>query len=61
MVPHMLMQSMPIREAFGVATSTHEKEAEVPPHMAEGSVRVLINNSTVGAEGHLPSPSLNVQ
>ena len=33
----------------------------MPPHMAEGSVRVLINNSAVGAEGHLPSPSLNVQ
>ena len=33
----------------------------MPSHMAESSVRVLINNSTVGAEGHLPSPSLNVQ
>ena len=61
MVPHMLMQSLPMREALGVATSTHEKEVKVSPHMAEGNVRVLINNSTVGAEGHLPLPSLNVQ
>ena len=61
MVPHMLMQSMPVREALGVATSTHEKEVEMPLHMAEGSVGVLINNSTVGTEGHLPSSSLNVQ
>ena len=50
-----------MREALGVATSTHEKEVEVPPHMAEGSVGVFINNSTVGAEGHLPLPSLSVQ
>ena len=48
-------------EALGVATSTHEKEVEVPPHMAEGSVGVLINNSAVGAEGNLPLPSLSVQ
>ena len=61
MVPHMLMQSLPVREALGMATSTHEKEVEVPPHMAEGSVGVLINNSAVGTEGHLPLPSLNVQ
>ena len=61
MVPYMLMQSLPMREALAMATSTHEKEVEVPPHMAEGSVGVLINNSAVGTEGHLPSPSLNVQ
>ena len=60
MVPHMLMHSMPVREALGLATSTHEKEVEVPPHMTEDSVGVLINNSAVGAKGHLPSPSLNV-
>ena len=61
MVPHMLMQSLPVREALCMATSKHEKEVEVPPHMAEGSVGVLINNSAVGTEGHLPSLSLNVQ
>ena len=61
MVSHMLMQSMPVREALCVATSTHEQEVEMPLHMAEGSIRVLINNSAVGTEGHLPSPSLDVQ
>ena len=50
-----------MREAPGVAASTHEKEVKMPPHMAEGSVGVLINNSAVGTEGQLPSPALNVQ
>ena len=61
MASHMLMQSLPMREALGMATSTHEKEVKMPPHMAEGSVRVLINNSAVGTEVHLPSPALSVQ
>ena len=61
MVPHMLMQSLPVREALGMAASTHKKEVKMPLHMAEGSVGVLVNNSTVGTEGHLPSPALNVQ
>ena len=50
-----------MRKASGVATSTHEKKVEMPLHMAEGSVRVLINNSTVGTEGQLPSLALSVQ
>ena len=50
-----------MREAPGVASSAHEKEVEMPLHMAEGSVGVLINNSTVGTEGQLPSLALNVQ
>ena len=33
----------------------------MPPHMAEGSVGVLVNNSAVGTEGKLPSFALNVQ
>ena len=57
----MLMQSLPVREASGVAASAHEKKVEMPPHMAEGSVGVLVNNSTVGTEGQLPSLALNVQ
>ena len=60
LVPHMLMQSLPMRKALGVAASTHEKEVEMPTHMADGSVRVLINNSIVGTEGKLPSLALNV-
>ena len=61
LVPHMLMQSLPMRKAPGVAASEHEKKVKMPPHMAEGSVRVLVNNSTVGTEGKLPSLALNVQ
>ena len=50
-----------MREAPGVAASAHKKEVEMPPHMAEVSVGVLVNNSTVGTEGQLPSLALNVQ
>ena len=57
----MLMQSLPVRKAPGVAASTHEKEVEVLLHMAEGSVGILVNNPAVGTEGQLPSLGLNVQ
>ena len=50
-----------MREVPGVATSTNKKEVKVPPHMAEGSLGVLIDNSTVWTEGHLPSLSINVK
>ena len=53
------MQSWPIEEAFGVATSTNKKEVEVFPHVAESSVGVLIDNSTVWTKGQLPAPSTN--
>ena len=52
------MHSLPMREALGVATSTNKKEVEVPPHMAEGSLGVLTDNSTVGQKAiclHFPS------
>ena len=58
--PHVLIQSLPMREVLGVATSTNKKEVEVFPHMAEGGLRVLIDNSTVWTEGQLPAPSTNV-
>ena len=48
-----------MREALRVATSTNKKEVEVIPHVAEGSLRVLIDNSTVWTEGQLPAPSTN--
>ena len=35
LVPHMLIQSLPMREALGVAASAHEKEVKVLLHMAE--------------------------
>ena len=43
-----------MREAPGVATSTNKKEVEVSPHMAENGLGVLIDNSIVWTEGHLP-------
>ena len=57
--PHVLIQSLPMREALGVATSTNKKEVEVLPHVAEGSLGALIDNSTVWTEGQLPAPSTN--
>ena len=59
--PHVLMQSWPIEEALGVATSTNKKEVEVFPHMAESGVGVLIDNSTVWTEGQLPVPPTNAK
>ena len=53
------MQSLPMREALGVATPTNKKEVEVLPHVAEGGLRVLIDNSTVWTEGQLPALSTN--
>ena len=31
------------------------------PHMAEGRVRVLIDDSAIRAKGKLPAPPLNVE
>ena len=56
---HVFMQSLPMKEALGVATSTNKKEVEVSSHMAESGLQVLIDNSTVWAEGHLPALSTN--
>ena len=49
-----------MRKALGVATSTHEKEVEVLPHMAEGSVSILVDDPAIGTEGQLPSLALDV-
>ena len=57
--PHVPMQSWPIEEALGVATSTDKMEVKMFPHVAESSVRVLIDNSTVWTKGQLPAPSTN--
>ena len=53
------MQSLPMREALGVATSTNKKEVKVSPHMAESGLRFLIDNTAVWVEGHLPVLSTN--
>ena len=57
----MLMRSWPIEEALGVATSTNKKEVKVFPHVAESSVGVLIDNSTVWTKGQLPVPPTNIK
>ena len=49
-----------MREALGITTSTNKEEVEVFPHMAKGSLRVLIDNSAVWTEGQLPVLSTNV-
>ena len=50
-----------MREAPGVATSTNKKEVKVSPHMVESGLGVLIDNSTVWTEGHLPVLSINTK
>ena len=50
-----------MREALGVATLTNKKEVEVSPHMAEGGLGVLIDNSTVWTECHLPALLIDVK
>ena len=49
-----------MRKALGVAASAYEKEVKMLPHMAEGSVGVLVNDPTIGTEGQLPLLALNV-
>ena len=58
--PHVLIQSLPMREALGVTTSTNKEEVKVFPHMAKGGLGVLIDNSTVWTEGQLPALFANV-
>ena len=50
-----------IEEASGETTSTDKLEVEMLPHMAEGHVGVLVDDSTVWTEGELPVPSLKVE
>ena len=59
--PHVLVQSWSIEETLRVTTSTDELEVKVLPHVAEGRVGVLVNNSTVGTEGKLPMPPSEVK
>ena len=46
-----------MRKALGVATSAHEKEVKMLPHMAEGSVGILIDDPAIGTEDQLPGHS----
>ena len=58
---HVFVESRSIEEAPRETTSTDKLEVEMLPHMAEGHVRVLVNNSTVQTEGELPAPSFEVE
>ena len=57
----MFVESWSIEEASGETTSTDKLEVEMLPHMAEGRVRVLVDNSTVWTEGKLPVPPFEVE
>ena len=59
--PHVFVEGQSIEKAFGKATSTDKLEVEMFPHMAEGRVRVLIDDSTIRAKGKLPVPPLDVE
>ena len=58
---HVFVENRSIEEASGETTSTDKLEVEMLPHMAEGHVRVLIDDSAVRTEGELPAPSLEVE
>ena len=57
----MFVESRSIEEAPRETTSTDKLEVKMLPHMAEGRVGVLINNSAVWTEGELPAPSFKVE
>ena len=58
---HVPVQSRSIEEASGKATSTDKLEVEMLPHMAEGCVGVLIDDSTVRTKAKLPVLPLDVE
>ena len=58
---HVFLESWSIEEALGETTSTDKLEVEMLPHMAEGRVRVLVDDSAIRTEGELPAPSLKVE
>ena len=57
----MFVESWSIEEVPRETTSTDKLEVEILPHVAEGHVGVLVNNSTVQTEGELPAPSFKVE
>ena len=58
---HVFVENRSIEEASGETTSTDKLEVEMLPHMAEGHVGVLVDNSAVQTEGELPVPSFEVE
>ena len=58
---HVFVESQSIEEASGETTSTDKLEVEMLPHMAEGHVGVLIDDSAIRTKGELPALSLDVE
>ena len=58
---HVFVESWSIEEASGETTSTDKLEVEMLPHMAEGCVRVLVDDSAIWTKGELPALSLDVE
>ena len=59
--PHVSVESWSIEKALGEATSTDKLEVEMLPHMAEGCVGVLVDNSAIQTKGKLSALPLNVE
>ena len=59
--PHVSVESWSIEKASGKATSTDKLEVEMLPHMAEGRVGVLVDDSAIRAKGKLPVLPLDVE
>ena len=57
---HVFVESRSIEEALGETTSTDKLEVEMLPHMAEGRVGVLVDDSAIWTEGELPALSLSL-
>ena len=57
----MSVESRSIEKASGKAASTDKLEVEMLPHMAEGRVGVLVDDSTIQAKGKLPARPLDVE
>ena len=55
------VESWSIEEALGETTSTDKLEVKMLPHMAEGHVGVLIDDSAIRTKGELPMLSLDVE
>ena len=58
---HVFVESQSIEEASGETTSTDKLEVKMLPHMAEGRVGVLVDDSTIQTKGELPALSLDVE
>ena len=58
---HVPVESQSIEEASGKATSTDKLEVEMLPHMAEGCVGVLVDDSAIRTKGKLPALPLDVE